>query len=75
MNNQEAINRLIGLTMKMSYKIRIEEEDIEALEKGSEALKELLEISKAFVYVCEKENYFGVENAYRQAKKILEENK
>ena len=37
MNNQEAINRLIGL--KMSYKIRIEEEDIEALDKGREALE------------------------------------
>lgn len=37
MINKEAIDRLISL--KMSYKIRIEEEDIEALEKGIESLK------------------------------------
>ena len=42
MNNQEAINRLIGL--KMSYKIRIEEEDIEALENGSEALEKQISL-------------------------------
>ena len=37
MNNEEAKDRLILL--KMSYKIRIEEEDIEALDMGAEALK------------------------------------
>ena len=36
MNNKEAKDRLILL--KMSYKIRIEEEDIEALDMGAEAL-------------------------------------
>ena len=37
MNNKEAKDRLILL--KMSYKIRIEEEDIEALDMGAEALE------------------------------------
>ena len=36
MDNKEAKDRLILL--KMSYKIRIEEEDIEALDMGAEAL-------------------------------------
>ena len=39
MINKEAIDRLIGL--RISYKIRIEEEDIEALDKGIEALEKL----------------------------------
>ena len=37
MDNKEAKDRLISL--KMSYKIRIEEEDIEALYMGAEALE------------------------------------
>ena len=37
MNNKEAKDRLISL--RMSYKIRIEEEDIEALDMGAEALE------------------------------------
>lgn len=37
MDNKEAKDRLISL--KMSYKIRIEEEDIEALDMGAEALE------------------------------------
>lgn len=37
MNSKEARDRLISL--KMSYKIRIEEEDIEALDMGAEALE------------------------------------
>lgn len=37
MTNKEAIDRLTCL--KLSYKIRIEEEDIEALEQGIEALE------------------------------------
>lgn len=37
MTNQEAIDRLISL--RTSYKIRIEEEDIEALDKGIESLE------------------------------------
>ena len=39
MTDKEAIDRLTCL--KLSYKIRIEEEDIEALEKGIEALEKL----------------------------------
>ena len=37
MTNKEAIDRLISL--RTSYKIRIEEEDLEALDKGIEALE------------------------------------
>ena len=37
MNNEEAKDRLISL--KLSYKIRIEEEDLEALDMGAEALE------------------------------------
>ena len=37
MDSKEAKDRLISL--KMSYKIRIEEEDIEALEQGIKALE------------------------------------
>ena len=37
MTDKEAIDRLIGL--RISYKIRIEEEDIEALDRGIETLE------------------------------------
>ena len=48
MTNKEAKDRLISL--RTSYKIRIEEEDIEALDKGIEAL----ENQKSFIDELEK---------------------
>lgn len=48
MTDKEAKDRLISL--RISYKIRIEEEDIEALDKGIEAL----ENQKSFIDELEK---------------------